>query len=380
VIGVYIHVPYCTVRCSYCDFYLVPARGRDLEAFAGALMAEIARAGRRLQGLEADSVHFGGGTPSRLPVARLAAILDTVRRAFHVAPAGEIALEANPEDLDPATAAALTVAGFRRVAIGVQTFDDALLRLLRRPHDSGRAEAAITAARRAGFASVAADLIAGLPGQTETSVVADARRLAGLGADHISVYLLEVHERTRLGREIALGRLVPASPDAAADQYEAVAAALEGLGYEHYEISNFARPGHQSRHNLKYWTDQDYLGFGPAAHSRLGQERWASAPDLDAYLASDGAPLRIDDPQPPLVRGLEALVTGLRLTEGVDLAGLAARYGPGLPHPGDAAIRDMVQAGLLVVSGSRLALTRRGRLVSNEIFERLMPERGPQLM
>jgi len=373
VIGLYVHIPYCTVRCSYCDFYLVPVRGRDLDAFAAALVSEIEAAGRRHPGVAADTIHLGGGTPSRLPVASLARVLAELRAAFAIAPDAEIALEANPEDLDRERAAGLVGAGFDRVAVGVQTFDDALLRVLRRPHDAATASAAIDAARAAGFRSVAADLILGLPGQSEAGALAGVARLADSGVDHLSLYLLELHERTRLGREAALGRLTPPEPDRVADLYDRAADLLEQRGFEHYEISNFARPGHRSRHNLKYWTDQGYLGFGPAAHSRRGAERWANAADLAAYLARGGAPGVVTDPQPPAIRGFEALFAGLRLVEGVELGVLSSRYGGGIPGVADPILRLLAEDGLVTLEGDRLRLTRRGRLVSNEIFERLMP-------
>jgi oxygen-independent coproporphyrinogen-3 oxidase len=375
VIGLYLHVPYCTVRCSYCDFYLVPAaRGRDFEPFARALAAEIAASGRRhAPGGEVDTIHFGGGTPSRLALATLARILAALRACFVIAPGAEIAIEANPEDLDRRRAGALVEAGFDRVALGIQTFDDALLRMLRRPHDAATAAGAIEAARGAGFRSVAADLILGLPEQDDTRALADVARLADAGVDHVSLYLLETHDRTRLGRDVALGRRVLPDADRVADLYDSAADLLEGRGFEHYEISNFARPGHRSRHNLKYWTDEDYLGFGPAAHSRRGLERWANAADLDAYLASGGAPAIVADDQPVAVRGLEALVTGLRLLEGVDLEALAARYGAAIPAPAEPLLGLLAADGLVAIDGARLRLTRRGRLVSNEIFERLLP-------
>jgi len=373
VIGLYLHVPYCTVRCSYCDFYLVPARGRDVGAFAAALAAEIGAAGAAHPGLRADSVHCGGGTPSILPPPLLGGLLDAARAAFAVAPGAEIALEANPEDIDAARAGAWRAAGVGRIAIGVQSFDDARLRLMRRPHDAARAQAAVRTARSSGFASVAVDLILGLPGPGPDPTLADVARAADLGADHVSLYLLEVHARTRLGRAIALGRVEAPSPDAAAERYEAAAECLEALGYEHYEISNFARPGHRSRHNIKYWTDAEFLGFGPSAHSYVGGRRWANAADLAAYLRCGGRGVeRVFDDQPRRTRALEALVTGLRLADGVDLGLLAARYGPVLPAPGDPAVGELETAGLLRVAGGRLALTRRGRLVSNEVFERLM--------
>jgi oxygen-independent coproporphyrinogen-3 oxidase len=378
VIGLYLHVPYCTVRCSYCDFYLVTVgRERDLEPFARALAAEIAAAGRRHPADRgADTIHFGGGTPSRLPPAALARLLAALRGAFVVAGGAEIAIEANPEDLDRRRAAALVEGGFDRVALGIQTFDDDLLRMLRRPHDAATAAAAIEAARGAGFRSVAADLILGLPEQADGRALADVARLADAGVDHVSLYLLETHDRTRLGREVALGRLVLPDADRVADLYESAADLLESRGFEHYEISNFARPGHRSRHNLKYWTDEDYLGFGPAAHSRRGAERWANAADLAAYLASGGEPATAFDGQPAAVRALEALVTGLRLLEGVDLEALAARYGADIPAPADPLLGLLAADGLVAIDATRLRLTRRGRLVSNEIFERLLPPAG----
>jgi len=373
VIGLYLHVPYCTVRCSYCDFYLVPARGRDRDAFVAALAAEIGAAGVEHPGRVADSLHCGGGTPSILPPALLGRLLGAARAAFTLAPGAEIALEANPEDIDAGRAASWRAAGVGRIAIGVQSFDDARLRLMRRPHDAAGAAAAVRAARDAGFASVAVDLILGLPGPGPDPTLADVARAAELGADHVSLYLLEVHARTRLGRAIALGCVEPPSPDAAAGSYEAAADLLEGLGYEHYEISNFARPGHRSRHNMKYWTDAEFLGFGPSAHSYLGGRRWANAADLAAYLRCGGRGVaRVFDDQPRRTRAVEALVTALRTAEGADLGGLGARYGKVLPEAGDPVVGELAAAGLLRVAGDRLALTRRGRLVSNEVFERLM--------
>jgi oxygen-independent coproporphyrinogen-3 oxidase len=224
---------------------------------------------------------------------------------------------------------------------------------------------------------VAVDLILGLPGPGPDPARADIDRAVDLGADHVSLYLLEIHARTRLGRAVALGRLAPPSPDAAADAYEAAADRLEALGFEHYEISNFARPGHRSRHNMKYWTDAEFLGFGPSAHSYIGGRRWSNAADLAAYLQAGGRWVaRQYDEAPAGARAFEALVAGLRLAEGVDLDRLAARYGSVVPLPGEPAIAALAAAGLLELRDRRLALTRRGRLVSNEVFEQLMRTPG----
>ncbi len=378
MIGLYLHVPYCTVRCSYCDFYLVPVRGHDLSAYARAMVAEIASVGaavtEREGPLRADTLHLGGGTPSLLPAEDLEAILAAARAAFRVVEGAELALEANPEDLTPALAAAWRRAGINRLTVGVQSLQDRLLRLLRRPHDAARAMEAIEVARKAGFTSLGADLILGLPGEEAEEVIAGIDRLAAAGVDHLSLYLLEVHERTRLARGLALGRVVLPASDAVADRYDRAADRLEGHGFEHYEISNFARPGHRSRHNMKYWTDREYIGFGPAAHSYRAGERTANAADLAAYLACGGLGFpRIAEPPSRRGRGLEALFAGLRLLEGVDLGTLRKRYGDAIPRAGDPGVIDLERAGFLITDGERLSLTRRGRLVSNEVLERLMP-------
>jgi putative oxygen-independent coproporphyrinogen III oxidase len=368
-----VHVPYCVVRCSYCDFYLRPGRSPDLAAFVEAVCGEIAHARRESGADEADTVHFGGGTPSLLDPTHLSTILESLNSSFSLSTTAEIALEANPEDLDADRIDGYASAGVNRLSIGVQTLDDDLLKLMRRAHDARQALASVEAARRSAVRSVGIDLILGLPGQERTRVIDDIRRFVDAGVDHMSLYLLEVHEKTRLGREVALGRRAPMQDDDAARLYEEAADDLEGRGFEHYEISNFARPGHRSRHNLKYWTDQGYLGFGPSAHSYLGERRWANASDLRDYLTRRGEHCaRVEDVRSPGRRAFEALFAGLRLSEGVDLQVLRDRYGDAFVPPDDAGIGDLLESGLLVRSPGRLRLTRRGRLVSNEIFERLM--------
>jgi oxygen-independent coproporphyrinogen-3 oxidase len=376
VIGTYLHVPFCTLRCSYCDFYLLPktARGADpggRAAYASALVAEIGRAAEEHGPLLSDTAHFGGGTPSLLEPRQIESVLAALRRGFGLAAGSEIALEANPEDLTPGRCEELVAAGVRRLAVGVQSLDDALLARLRRPHDRRRALSALAAARRAGIASLAADLILGLPGQDADEAIDGLRTVVEQGVDHVSLYLLELHERTRLGRAVAIGRARVPPADDTADLWERAVETLEASGFEAYEISNFARPGHRSRHNLKYWTDEPYLGFGPAAHSYLGGERWSNAPDLAGYVASGGRPERHREPASTADRAREALYAGLRLAEGIDLVSLRGRYGAAAPAADDARLSDLVAAGFLTRHGSRLALTRRGRLVSNEVLERL---------
>ena len=376
MIGLYLHVPFCTVRCSYCDFYLLPegahgAGPRGRAAFVEALLGEIDAAAVRHPGAVADTAHFGGGTPSLLAPSLITAILAALRRGFGLAPGSEIALEANPEDLTPERCAMLVGAGIGRLAVGVQAMEDEALARLRRPHDRSGAERALRAARAAGVASLAADLILGLPGQAPSRALDGIRDVLDLGVDHLSLYLLEIHERTRLGRAVALGRTRPLPPDEAAELWERAVDLLAARGFEQYEISNFARPGHRSRHNMKYWTDADYLGFGPAAHSYLGGERFSNPPDLAGYLAARGRQEPRRETASPEERGREALYAGLRLVEGVDLAALRRRHGVATPYAGDPRLEVLVDAGLVTLQGTRLALTRRGRLVSNEVLERL---------
>jgi len=375
-LGLYLHVPFCTVRCSYCDFYLLPegARGADRTgraAFVEALLAEIDAVAERFRGMRADTAHFGGGTPSLLDPPDIAAVVAALRRGFGLPAGSEIALEANPEDLTPARCAALAAAGIGRLAVGVQAMDDATLARLRRPHDARGAARALREARAAGFLSLAADLIFGLPGQEAGPALDGLRAVLDLGVDHLSLYLLEIHARTRLGRAVALGRAVPPPQDETADLWERAVDLLAERGFEQYEISNFARPGHRSRHNVKYWTDAPYLGFGPAAHSYVGGERWSNPADLAGYLAARGRPEPRREPASPGARGREALYAGLRLAEGVDLAALRRRHGAGTPAADDARLRELLDGGLVTLAGGRLALTRRGRLVSNEVLERL---------
>ena len=375
-LGLYLHVPFCTVRCSYCDFYLLPdgARGADAagrDAFVEALLGEIDAAAERSPGAAADTAHFGGGTPSLLEPRRIARILEALTRRFALPAGSEIALEANPEDLTPERCAALRDAGIGRLAIGVQAMEDAVLRRLLRPHDARTAREALRAARAAGFASVAADLILGLPGQGSARAIDGVREMVDLGVDHVSLYLLELHERTRLGREVALGRAIPPPQDETADLWESAVDLLADRGFAQYEISNFARPGHESRHNMKYWTDAEYLGFGPSAHSYIGGARFSNPPDLAGYIAARGRPEPRREPESPGARAREALYASLRLVEGVDLQALRRRHGALELEAGDPRLRELEQAGLVTLRGTRLALTRRGRLVSNEVLERL---------
>ena len=377
--GVYLHTPFCSVRCTYCDFPTVAGRDDRIEAYLDALVREVETA--PCPGFDdVDTVYFGGGTPSRLTGRQVARLLDAVRGRFALDPAAEITLEGNPESLTEASLAAFGASGITRVSVGVQSLDDAVLRRVGRAHDSASARRAVREARAAGFADVSLDLIAGLPGEDLGSWGETVAEAASWAPDHISVYLLESDKDTPLGRAVRHGRTQVGDDDELAAAYEATVGVLERDGFPLYEISNFARGGRRSRHNLKYWTDVPYAGFGLGAASYLDGERRSNRRDLDGYLADLAAarsPVQERDPFDALRRLEEALFLGLRVVAGVDVDVLSARYRIDALRRFAPAWERARSAGLIVESGARIALTSRGRLRSNELFADLVGGGGP---
>ena len=370
--AVYIHLPFCRRKCGYCSFVSCAGRERDIPAYVDALCREIAARG---SGAAVPSVFFGGGTPSLLSVAQVARILGTVRR--HCAPAGdaEISLEANPATIDEAQLAGLREAGVGRLSIGVQRFDDGELAFLGRLHTAEEAREAVAAARRAGFDNLNLDLIYGLPGDSLDSWRRSLETAVDLGPEHLSLYALTLEPDTPLGRAVEAGEIAAPDPDVAADQYERAEDVLAAAGYGHYEISNWARPGRACRHNLVYWDNGNYLGFGVAAHSSVDGRRFANTGDLDEYLAAGGlAPLALDERLDETVRRAETVILGLRQGRGIHLAEMSRRLGVDLTEEYRGQFGDMTAAGLLEQVAGRLRLTRRGRLLGNEVFWRLLPE------
>jgi oxygen-independent coproporphyrinogen-3 oxidase len=367
-LGLYLHVPFCTVMCPYCHFTRGPYDAGLATRYVAALAREIVRAGR---GERVDTVYFGGGTPSLLVPADVGRLLDACRQAFTVTRDAEVTLEANPESLSRATLDGYRAAGVTRLSIGAQSFCDAALQRLGRAHDAARARRAYREARAAGFETVSVDLMLGLPGETIGEALASVDALAALGPDHASLYLLELWPGAPLAETAArAGWRFPDDEDAAT-VYEAALERLEAAGYLHYEISNVARPGRWSRHNLKYWTGGDWYGFGVAAHSTVRGERWANVARVDEYLARLEAGLSVRVGVETLgaaARLEEALFMGLRLVGGVDEAGLARRYGVDVWARYGPELQPYVEAGYLVRGGGRLRLTRRGLLVSTAIL------------
>jgi oxygen-independent coproporphyrinogen-3 oxidase len=375
-LGIYVHFPFCSVRCTYCDFPTVAGRDDRIEGYLEALVREIAE-GQPDVPAHADTIFFGGGTPSRMTGSQAARVLGALHRRFDVARDAEITLEGNPESLSRDALDGFREAGITRISVGVQSLDDTVLARVGRAHDAADARRAVADARAAGFADVSADLIAGLPGEDLDGWRRTLRETASWGTDHLSVYLLESDKDTPLGRAVRSGRTRIAGDDVMADAYEATVATLEEEGFEAYEISNFARGGRRSRHNLKYWTDVDYAGFGLGAHGYVGGERRGNRADLDGYVAavqSGQSPVASREPYDPVRRLEEALFLGLRVVEGVDVERVGARYAVDVRARFATAWERGQAAGLITWSGARVRLTPAGRVRSNELFGELIGE------
>jgi oxygen-independent coproporphyrinogen-3 oxidase len=369
-LGLYLHFPFCSVRCTYCDFPTVAGRDDAIESYLAALRKEIATFQGELP-RAVDTIYLGGGTPSRMTPAQLARTLEEVDRRFDVASDAEITLEGNPESLTLDHLRGYRDAGVNRISVGVQSFDDGVLAAVGRAHDATTAEGAVRRARAVGFPDVGLDLIAGLPGEDLGTWGRTVDRAARLGVDHLSIYLLETDKDTPLGRAVRGGRTIVPGDDDLVSAYEESVAILGDAGLRQYEISNFARGGHASRHNLKYWSDAQYAGFGLGSHGYVSGERRANRKDLDTYLrdvASGRDPLEWTDPWDPERRLQEALFLGLRLVEGLDLATVSRRYGIDPEERYRAAWERARDAGILEREGSRVRLTPFGRLRSNELF------------
>ncbi|MBP7778744.1 MAG: radical SAM family heme chaperone HemW [Acidobacteria bacterium] len=365
--GLYVHVPFCAAICHYCNF----TRGLLDEAvkarYVKAIVADIRRHPRDLP---VASVFFGGGTPSLLTPAEVGAIVDAVRDSFCLSPDAEVTLEANPESVTANSAAGYLAAGVTRVSLGVQSFRDDELARLGRLHSAARAVAAVGELRAAGVSNISLDLMLWLPEQTRAHLGESIARLIDVGPEHASVYLLEVYANSPLKDSMARGGWAVASDDEAADMYLETMAALERAGYRQYEISNVARPGRESVHNLTYWQDGDWFAFGAGAHGAVDDVRWRVVSGTGDYIArveAGGDVVAERWPRDDAARCEEALFMGLRLAGGVDVARIAARYGVDVWARYGSGLQPFVEAGHLVHEpGRRIFLTRPGMLVAND--------------
>jgi oxygen-independent coproporphyrinogen III oxidase len=386
-LGLYLSVPFCRTKCTYCNFASDVFSRAVFDRYLDRVCADIhttpesaGQMGARLEG-EADSVYLGGGTPTILDSHQLERLFVTVRQNFRLLPETEITVECAPGTVTPAVVETLLRCGVNRVSLGVQSFVDREAASVGRLHKRETVLDDIVRLRRAGISNINVDLIAGLPYQTAESWKESLESVIALGVPHVSVYMLEVDEDSRLGRELIAGgtkyhaHFVP-DEELTAEMYERACEQLNGAGLTQYEISNFARGGFESRHNLKYWTRQPYLGFGVDAHSMLlaANEAWeavrfATADSLEAYVA--GASLqRTSVSRQAAIE--ETFFLGLRLAQGVDLERVRSEFGTGVVTALEAVLVELASSGLIDWEGDWVRLTARGRLLSNEVFERFL--------
>jgi oxygen-independent coproporphyrinogen III oxidase len=366
-LGLYLHIPFCGAICHYCNFNRGLLDAGLKARYVDALATEILRAS---DGSPADTIYFGGGTPSLLDPAELARLIAACRDAFAVTPDAEVTIELNPETASAAYLDAVRAAGVNRLSIGVQSFDDAELARLGRVHSAARARDAVRLARAAGFDDLSLDLMMWLPGQSVAGWLANVQALIEVSPDHASLYLLEIYPNAPLRDEMARGGWSQAPDDDAAEMYLGGLELLDAAGYEHYEISNVARPGHRSRHNLKYWADGEWLAFGCGAHGTRDGRRWhnlASTTDYVDRIGSGQSVVAAVRTSSRLERAEEALFTGIRLSKGISLADIATRYDLDAWARYGTALAPFLQAGLLEYTPPVLKLTRRGMLLANEV-------------
>jgi oxygen-independent coproporphyrinogen-3 oxidase len=368
VLGLYLHIPFCSAICNYCNFNRGLFDQALKDRYVRALADEVRGAG---DGAEADTIYFGGGTPSLLDPAEVAQLIEACRTSFGIAGNAEITLETNPETVTTDRLERFRAAGVNRISFGVQSFRDAELQRLGRLHSAAKARNALMEARRAGFANVSLDLMMWLPQQSCGDWRESVEGLIEVGPEHASLYLLELYPNAPLKEEMARSGWSLAPDNDAADMYLWSMERLEQVGYRQYEVSNVARPGCESRHNLKYWQDGEWLGFGCGAHSTRRGMRWKNVSSTTEYIdrVSSGAPLAAErrtlDAQQQLE---EALFMGLRLTEGVDLTLIGERYRIDIWARFGDQLQPYVDADLVRRDGARLRLSREGMLVSNEIM------------
>lgn len=375
--GLYLHVPFCAHACPYCDFSFEVWRGdlarRFLEAFPVELRHRAAEPPWRE--MTFDTVFVGGGTPTCLSGRRLGWLFAQVRERLHIAPHAEITVEANPETVTDATLTALLDAGVTRLSLGIQSFSDASLKRLGRHHSAARAVRAVRQARQAGFRNLNIDLMFAVPDQHIADWDKTLARALDLEPEHLSTYCLTIEEGTPFARLAADGQLALPHESTQLAMYERGIDRLTGHGYRQYEVSNFARPGMECRHNLTYWTGGNYLGLGPSAHSHVDGRRFANVRRLGQYLQlieSYGTATDLDEHLSTGQRAGESILLGLRMTEGLDLRAFESRFGLEAYASREAAIATLVASGLLERLDGRLRLTRKGLAVADAVCAELI--------
>jgi oxygen-independent coproporphyrinogen III oxidase len=385
--SLYVHIPFCTAKCTYCDFNSYAGQDSLMTPYAEAVAREARLWSRHLKSRPVQTVFFGGGTPSLLPLPEMAWIFDSLRDCFEIVEAAEISLEANPGTVDAAHLAGLRALGFNRISFGVQSFHDEELRTLERIHDAREVEDAYRWARGAGFENINLDLIYGLAGQTLQGWQENLEKALALDPEHLSLYALTLEEGTPLTRDVGRGRSAGPDLDLQADMFEWSVSRMQSAGFEYYEVSNWAKPARRCRHNLNYWRNGDWLGLGAGAHSHLSGERFAGAASPSRYIAlvneSEAAPRNSDvlaamghvtmrEPASHAREMSETVFLTLRLREGLDLQEFESRFGVEFRQVFADALAETQAIGLTEIVDGRLRLRDEAVLLGDEAFVRFL--------
>jgi oxygen-independent coproporphyrinogen III oxidase len=371
--GIYIHIPFCATRCHYCNFATGGYESALAQRYVAAVATEIERAAATMPSTmrAVDTIYFGGGTPTMLSIEQLAHLIELCRTTFGVLPQAEITTEANPGSVSQSYLKKLRAAGINRLSFGVQSFADDELQMIGRTHSAADARAALQMARAAGFDNISLDLIAGLPEQKMTTWQRNLDEAFALAPEHLSVYLLEFYKDAPLLHRVERGELRAIDEELTVAMYFALLDEAVRRGYEHYEISNWARPGYESRHNLKYWTGAPYWAFGVSAAGYDGQRRWSNTRNIHEYLT------RIESNQSPVAESItldeddrqsENLFLRLRLQDGVDLRAHEARFGVKVQERYHDELARLREAGLIEMNDDTLKISRAGTVLANEVF------------
>ena len=391
-IGLYVHIPFCHTKCPYCDFNTYSGIESLIPGYVRALVGEIRCWGALLGAQQVNTIFFGGGTPSYVPQQAIADVLEAVHGAFRIAADAEVTMEANPGDLIDGQVSSLRQAGVNRLSIGVQSLDDALLSFLGRRHSVEEAVAAYRKARQDGFDNVSLDFMYGIAHQSLEQWRDTLEQALELSPEHLSLYCLTLEGGTPMERQTRLGEIPEADPDLAADMYLLAEDMLAQAGYRHYEISNWAKPGMESRHNLTYWLNRPYLGVGPGAHSYLGQWRFWNIASPREYITRLGKAAQRQAPavalsseaigEIPSVGSVEAIdrrlemaetmMLGMRLDDGVRLQGFYDRFGESVTSVYGQQVDELTVLGLIELRDGALRLTSKGRPLGNEVFLRFV--------
>jgi len=372
--AVYVHIPFCRQKCKYCDFNSYAAASSLYEAYIDALISEIIFRSSELRDLNIKSIYIGGGTPTLLTPFLLEKVLTSIKKHFLVAKDAEVSIEANPETLTADKAVALRQIGINRMSIGFQSLDNDCLRALGRKHTAKQAINAFKVAREAGFDNINVDLIFGAPGQSLAGWALTLEQAISLEPEHVSCYGLTVEPGTRLEHEIASGKLKVADQDLQSDMFVYTIESLNESGYEHYEISNYAKGGKQCKHNLVYWNNGDYIGFGAGAHSKIGNKRFHNVLGIEDYINSSRNYSYTEGVLELTMKGemSDTIFLGLRKMEGVSLKEFELSFGISLLNLYAEQVKELISDGFVRIENGRLKLTQKGILLGNEVFLRFI--------